>query len=396
MAENPQGVDSASEPQPAQPETEALVAAPMPPPPTHAPLLPPAAWGTAAPAAAKRRNRWLAIALIVIFAVSVAGGAGAFAANSYLSDTYSPQRAVLSYFTAQGRGDVDGMMSNATFLRGDGSYEQFFDRVGVRSMMDIAQNRDISEVKILATKTVSSESDLVDVSMMWAGTQHIYNYTVSKDASRTNYFFYSSWRVDIPYTTITITLPPQPGAIELDGMPMPESTVTSVQAIAGFHAVTMLATPFYDATLKLVDGVDASPVAGFDGTQLSPTTVIAAGAAIRAGANACDAAQYSDCPGHTYRAPNRAGWIYFLTLPGYPEIDYTTYAFKYSGDITSGMKLAVPKDEGLMYATGTCAVTLTVNGSRTYRFTGTWGATLTWANGAFTAEVFPNCEKAKG
>src|SRR5947208_1362792 len=100
MAENPSGSDSASEVQQAIiAPVEAPAAAPMPPPPTHAPSLPPAAWGTEAPARRKRGNRWIAVTLIVIFAVSLVGGAGAFAANSYLSDRYSPQRTVLDYFT---------------------------------------------------------------------------------------------------------------------------------------------------------------------------------------------------------------------------------------------------------------------------------------------------------
>jgi len=367
----------------------------MPPPPSYAPSLPPAAWGTAAPATRARGERWLAITLIAIFAVSLVGGAGAFAANSYLTDKYSPQRAVLSYFTAQQRGDVDAMLANANFVRGDGSYEQFFDRVGVNAMMDLAQNKDVSDVKILSTKSVNSKDDQVDVSMTWAGSQHIYNYAVRKDVSNTNFLFYNSWRVDIPYATINLALPNQAGAIELDGMPMPAASVTSVEAIAGFHTVAMLQTAFYDTTSKLVNAVETSPNVGFEDTKLSGTAVTAAGAAIRAGASACDANQYDDCPGHTYRAPNRAGYIYYLTMPGYAEIDYTTYVFKYSGDLTTGMTLVVPKEQGLMYANGTCVVTLTVNGSHTYRFKGTWGANLTWTNGAFKADVFPNCAKSK-
>ena len=393
MAENPPGTSSASE---AEQPVQAPVATPMPPPPSYAPALPPAAWGRAAPATRARGGRWIAITLIVVFAVSLVGGAGAFAANSYLSDKYSAQRAVLSYFVAQQHGDVNAMLANANFVRGDGSYEQFFDRVGVKAMMDIPQNKEVSDVKILSTKAVNSNLDQVDVSMTWAGAQHIYNYPVRKDASKTNYLFYSSWRMDIPYTTITLGLPNQPGAMELDGMPMPAASVTSVQAIAGFHTVAMLQTPFYDATSMLVNAVDTSPNAGFQDTKLSAAALTAAGAAIRTGANACDATQYSDCPGHTYRAPNRAGYIYYLTnLPGYPEIDYTTYVFKYTGDLTTGMTLVVPKEQGLMYANGTCAVTLTVNGSHTYRFKGTWGANLTWTNGAFQASVFANCAKSK-
>ena len=393
MIDNPQGSGSASA-DPRQLDEGAPAAAPMPPPPSYAPPLPPAAWGTAPPAARTGGMRWAAITLIVVFVIALAGGAGAFAANSYLSDTYSPQRAALNFFTAQQRGDVDAMMANATFLRGDGSYEQFFDRVGVKAMIDIAQNREISDVKILSTKVANSRTDLVDVSMTWAGAQHIYEYTVRKDATTTNYLFYSPWKVDIPDATIGLVLPNQSGAIQVDGMPLPSAPVTSIQAIAGFHSVEMLQTPFYDADSQTVSSLEDSPVITFGG-KLSAAAVTAAGAAIRAGANACDVNTYEDCPGHTYRAPNRAGWVYFLNMPGYPEIDYTSYVFKYSTDITTGMTLVVPRDQGLIYANGTCAVTLLVNGNRTYHFKGTWGANLTWNNSTFTADVYPNCEKTK-
>src|SRR5580765_469849 len=105
MIDNPQGSGSAPA-DPRQLDEGAPAAVPMPPPPSYAPPLPPAAWGTAPPAARTGGMRWAAITLIVIFVIALAGGAGAFAANSYLSDTYSPQRAALNYFTAQQRGDV--------------------------------------------------------------------------------------------------------------------------------------------------------------------------------------------------------------------------------------------------------------------------------------------------
>src|SRR5439155_23806866 len=102
---------------------------------------------------------------------------------------------------------VYAMHANVSFIRGDGYYEQFFVRVGVKAMMDIPQNKEVSGVKILSTKAANANLDQVDVSMTWAGAQHIYNYTVRRDASKTNYLFYSSWRVDVPYTTIHLGLP---------------------------------------------------------------------------------------------------------------------------------------------------------------------------------------------
>src|SRR3981189_3358350 len=95
------------------------------------PLSPPSV-----PAAPHRRRRWpLVMGLVGVLVLALAGGA--FAANSSLSQTYSPQRAVADYFAAQQRGDVNAMWSRASYTRGDGSYERLFNQSALRAMMQL-------------------------------------------------------------------------------------------------------------------------------------------------------------------------------------------------------------------------------------------------------------------
>src|SRR5262245_27446836 len=83
----------------------------QPSPAPQAPYFPPP------PPARRRRRFWtfLIVGVVAIVVLGALGGGGAALANASLSSTYSPQRAVTDYFAAQARGDVDGMMSNATF-----------------------------------------------------------------------------------------------------------------------------------------------------------------------------------------------------------------------------------------------------------------------------------------
>ena len=71
------------------------------------------------------------------------------------------------------------------------------------------------------------------------------------------------------------------------------------------------------------------------------------------------------------------------------------YVFTINGDPTTGMKLVVMPQANKLTATGTCAATLTVDGSWTYSFTGTWSANLTWAGASFVAAVTYDCLQAK-
>ena len=357
----------------------------------------PAAAGVAPGAQRKAGRRWLAVGLIVIFVLAAAGGGGAYFANAGLSQTYSPQQALRSYFAAQARGDVSAMWSSATYLRGDGAYDQFFTKEGLAAMMSMSENKDIAGVKINSTRVVDSNTVVVDASMTWAGASRTYDYTMRRNTSDTHYFFYNSWKIDIPYITITLNLPNQPGDILIDGLPMPPTYAGQpVQSIAGYHTVHMSPTPFYDASAKTANAVDISPNVKFDG-KINAAATAAAVSAIKAGEYTwCDASRYNTCPGHSYSSAGAAYTNYFLTgIPGYSEIQYNSYVFDFSGDLTSGMVLTVPKEKGLMYATGTCKENLTVDGSRTYFFTGTWSANLTWTNGAFKASFYADCVKDK-
>ena len=114
----------------------------------------------AAPQAAKGSRggrRLLAAALLVALLMAVAGGAFAFA-NASLSSRYSPGRALLDYFAAQKRGDAAGMMANATFLRPAGSSDDLFQRAAVAAMLQIPQNSDVSDVRILSSASVDSSA----------------------------------------------------------------------------------------------------------------------------------------------------------------------------------------------------------------------------------------------
>jgi len=361
-----------------------------------APPAPPAASGTAPAPKRRGAGRWIAITLVLVFVLAIAGGGGAYLASASLSKTYSPERALATYFDAQKRGDVNAMWANANYLRGDGSFEQFFSKDALTAMLSIDQNKAITDVAITSSRVVDSSTTVLTVSLQWGRSPHPANHTLHKNLGDTHYFFFNTWKLDIPYTTIGLTLPNQPGAITVDSISMPSSATTSVQAIAGYHNVTMGKTAFYDASTKLANGVDVSPNVTFDGT-ISSAAKASVAAAIRTGANVCDASRYTDCPGHTYHSAGAAYTIYFLDgLPGYPGgIQYNYYVFNYSGDLTAGMQLEVPKDEGLMYASGTCAMTMTVDGSRTYRFKGEWSANLAWTGGTVAAKVFENCEKTK-
>lgn len=372
-----------------QPESPAPMAAVALEPSPAAPPFP--------PAPRRKGGRRLAVVLLVIVVVSALGGAGAYIANASLSQTYGAQKALLTYFDAQKRGDISAMLADATYLRGDGSYEQFFGKDAITAMMAIDDNKAISDVKVISSRQVDSSTEAVTASMMWGGSLHTYDYTVRKNLADTHYVFYNSWKVDIPYSSISFSLPNQAGAIEIDGMALPSASATSVQVIAGYHSVQMAKTPFYDAVSKVANAVEISPNIAFDG-KVSASATAAAATAIKSGAYVCDASVYNTCPGHTYHSPGAAYTRYFLTgFPGYPDgIEYTYYVLDYQGDITSGMKLVVLKEGGQIFASGTCTETMTADGSRTYPFTGEWSANLTWSNGAFTATVAHNCLKAKG
>lgn len=339
-------------------------------------------------------RRWQAVGLMVL-TLGILGTGGALA-NAALSHRYSPAQATLDYFAAQKRGDADGMVANATFLRGDGSAKEFFGSAAVSAMLHAPQNSDVKNVRVTSSESIDSSTSKVTVSMTWAGADRTSTYIVRKDSRQANYLFYNSWRVEIPYATISVSLPNQPGVVQVDGVYVPSgSSSTSIDVIGGYHQVTMVRTSFYDADTKVANAVDANPSITLEG-KVSSGTIAAAATAIKVSFNNCDASKYDECPNHTYTAPNNPNYIYYLTMPGYPEIDYSSYVFTIDGDPTAGMKLIVMAEMDRVNANGTCGSTLTVDGSKKYAFTGTWSASLTWNGSAFgSANVTFDCAAAK-
>ena len=67
----------------------------------------------------------------------------------------------------------------------------------------------------------------------------------------------------------------------------------------------------------------------------------------------------------------------------------------FSGDPTTTMVLVITNEAGKVTASGKCAMTLTVDGSKIYHFTGTWTGTLNWSSGAFSSNVLEDCDAVR-
>ncbi|HET7467632.1 MAG TPA: hypothetical protein VFL29_13310 [Candidatus Dormibacteraeota bacterium] len=376
------------------------------PPPTSAPTAVPPAYAEQfgapyapyspppQPAAPRNRGRLLGIIAGVVAVVLLAFVGGAAFANASLSSTYSPQRAVSDYLSAMGRGDVSGMMTNATFLHGDGAYSQFFQRDAVAAMLGTPQNKQISSVRIGAVSSVDDSTSSVNVSLSWGGTSRTLTYKVRKDPASRHYLFYDSWRVQVPFATLNLNLPNQSGVVTVDGIALQTATSGKAEVIQGFHNVTMQPTDFYDASTLTVDGVDSSPAVSFS-PSLGATASAAALAAVKASfANiACDPNATFDCPNHRYTVP--AGFYDTLPAAGGDIRADSWWSLSFRGDPTAGMKLTVAATPGQVDAAGVCGMTLTVDGTRTYQFSGVWTGTLTWARGAFASHVAEACDMAR-
>jgi hypothetical protein len=380
--------------EPVAPEAPPLPAAPeMEPAPEPEPGPRPLPTSEAAPAPTPRRTGRVLIAVgVVVVLVLGAMGVSAYIANASLSSTYSPQRAVTDYFAAQKRGDAVGMMDNATFLRGDGSYSQDFDTIAVAQMLKTPENTDIRDVKITSSQVVDASTQSLTVSMTWNGKQRSQAYTVRKDPARVHYFLYYSWRVDIPYVTIGVKLPNQAGQIGLDGVLLPPGSGTNgIQAIQGFHSLNMYASFLYDSSTQVVDAVDTAPTATFP-TNLSTAAAKAVHDAVNKAFGNCDAAKYNTCFGHAYGTPNNDPYtIWSWPVPGHGYVEYTSYYYAVAGDPAATMTLVVGTDPGKLTASGPCAGTLTINGNKDYSLKGDFTATLTINSGTVTANVILNC-----
>jgi hypothetical protein len=354
----------------------------IPPEPPSAPT---------ASAEGRRRSRWpLIVGLAVFLVLALAGGA--FAANATLSQTYSPQKAVADYLSAQQRGDAKAMWAGATYTHGDGSYGLLFDETALGAMMRLPANSKLRDVRITSTWRLDSARSVVAVNLMWNGAPRALTFTVRKDPAASHWLFYPSWRVEIPYSTVTVTLANQAGHLTIDGIGLPAgASQTSVQVIQGFHEVTMLESTLLDRASQEVDAVGSTPIA-LPGTMSKSATAEAANA-VRYGFSHCTSTD--GCFDHTYTAPDN-NFIYYMTLPGYGNIDYTSYVITMTGDPTATMKLTVLADTGKVSVSGPCTSTFTIDGRRKYNLKGDFSGTLTWNGAGFDPQLDWYCSSQKG
>ena len=367
------------------------------PPPAYA-APPQYAAYPAAPPPAKRSHsgRNLLIIGLILVLLLAAGGVGAVLANASLSSTYSAEKTVSDYLAAQKSGNTAFMLANANYLRGDGSYSQYFEAGGLNAMLAIAQNTDIQDVKIASTTVTDANTSTVNATMTWAGHHVVRAYIVHRDLTRVHYNFYNSWRIDIPFASINLKLPNQPGSIAVDGLTLPQGALADIQVIQGFHKVTMDATDLYDKASADADTIDAGTAVVFAST-ISATATAAAKSTVKTAFNNCDKARNTrqDCLGRTYHAPVIANTIFYFDLPGYGQVFYTTFVLSLTSDPTKNLKLTVSADPGKVAASGTCAYTMTVDGSKKYNFKGNWTATLTMSGGSFGYNLIYDCMKSK-
>ena len=361
------------------------------PPPQYAPypLAPP-------PPRQGHTGRLLLIIGLVLVFLLVLGSVVAVLANASLASTYSAGSTVTDYLAAQKAGNATFMMANANYLRGDGSYSQYFDSGGLSAMLAIPQNTDIKDVNVASTTVVDSNTSTVNVTMTWAGHHVVRAYTVHKDMTRVHYNFYPSWRLDIPFATIQLSLPNQPGAISVDGQTLPQGATKTVEVIQGFHQVTMDGTDLYPKVSAAADAIEGSATIAVPGT-LSLLAVAAAKTAVKKGFNNCKTIKFA-CLNKMYYAPNTPGFDYFLIVPGYGNVFYTSYQYTLTRDPTTNVHLVVKSDAGKVAANGTCAYTMTVNGSKKYFLKGTWSGTLSLDSAGslpFGYDLLLDCLKSK-
>jgi hypothetical protein len=343
----------------------------------------------------KVHRRRLPFVLAGVGALGILLAAGGLLANAALSQAYSPRQAVRDYFSALRHRDADGMLSNATFVRGEGAYSYFFGKLAVQNMLQLPANSDLKNISIKSERVIDDSSREITVSMIWNGKNRSQTLIVRKDPSRVHWLLYPSWRVEIPSTLIRVTLPNQPGLVSLDGIPAPNENQTAVLAIQGFHEVAMAQTAFYDIDSQSVDATDSPAAVTFKGT-IKPAALQLVNQAIKDGlvSNSCDASKYDGCFNHTYNAPDR-NFIYYFTLPGYGNVSYNSYVDTLTNDPTAGIKLTVEAATGKVSVSGTCNSTVRVDGARSYTMKGDYSGTLTWNGGGFDSDLTWDCEKAR-
>ena len=344
-----------------------------------------------APPPAKGGGRTLLIVGIAAAVLIVLLAVGGILANISLSSTYSAGRAVQAYFAAQSRGDVNYMTANANYLKGDSGTDAFFNSAAVTAMVGQKENKDVTGVTVGSTEQVDSSTAKVTVALSWNGNQESQTYTVHKDTTRTHFVFYNDWKLDVPASTISVTLPNQGGSLQVDGIAVP-SGASSVSVIQGYHTVTMQATDLYDAANQSVNAVDGNATASFPSKLGASAQASAVDAIKRAFANNswCDAGKYADCPAHKYTV--QAGYYTTIQMPGGDIRANSNWIFNYTGDPSSTMTLTVTTTSGNVSVKGPCAMQLVVDGKSTYNYTGDFSGTLSWSNGGFGYDITLNCD----
>jgi hypothetical protein len=340
----------------------------------------------------RRRGLPFMLAGLAVLAIVLVGAA--MLANASLSQTYSAEQAVRNYFAALARRDAGGILANTTFLKGEGSFSYFFDKAALQDMLKLPANSKISDVRVTAVRVIDASSSSVTVSMSRNGKARTDTLTIRKDLGDSHWLFYPSWRVELPSARIQITLPNQAGLVSVDGIPAAGDSQTAIQVIPGFHRVSMAGTTLLDSASQDVDATDSPATLTLPGT-IRASALDAAGKAVTDAMKGCDASKYDGCFNHTYLAPDR-NFIYYFTLPGYGNINYTKYVNTLTDDPTAGMKLTVQADAGKVSVSGACAATVTVDGSRRYTLKGDFTGTLTWVGDGFGSDLSWDCEKAKG
>jgi len=347
-----------------------------------------------APPGRRRGRRRLVILAIIVGVLTTALAGGAAIANASLSSTYSASRAVTDYLAAMSRGDVAYMVANGNYPKGNLGPDYFLGPGSVQAMMAIHDNRAIANVRVTGVKTLDSRTSSVTVSMTWAGSERSQTFMAHHDESRRHFLLYHSWLIDMPVTTIKITLPLQPGGVGIDGVY--GQAVNTVSVIQGFHSVSMHATDLYDTQTQVVDARDDAGAAAFK-AQLSSEAVTWAAEAVRDAFQTpgwkCDPSSI-DCLGQRYTAPRGAREI--LQMDGGDITAYKSWIFTFTGDPTTDMNLVVAERNGIVNATGTCQMQLLVDGGRKYLYHGQWSFTLTWGMNGFTWDGWAQCDQLKG
>ncbi len=153
--------------------------------------------------------------------------------------------------------------------------------------------------------------------------------------------------------------------------------------IQGFHKVTMDATDLYDKTSIDADAIDGDATIAFT-NKISASGLALAATTVKKEFLDCNYKKYHTCLNHLYHSAGQPGYIYFWSLPGYPEIDFTTYKFTLTSDPTLNMKVVISATTTKVSVSGICRYTLTADSSRHYFFKGTWTGTLDVTGGVMS------------